>query len=426
MRFSKIIELVKSKFILHQEIGKYLSWNLFYRVLVVITTLIAGVLVSREIGDSNRGIYQLFFTSLMLFHSFLNFGLNASAVYYVNKDKEKVRSYISNNLIVTLLSSIAIMICILVMSDRLHLQSQSLKYVFILCYFAYSFNTMYRSFLIGIHENLFLMKLDFYLRFSYLALILFLYFIDRLSLNSIFGIYTCELLIYSYVSYRKIGVNFIPIRLDLELAKESVFFNLKSYIGWILIFLILRSDQYLIKYLMNNASVGIYGVGSTVIENLAIIASTLSTIYLPKFLDIDDFNIVLKKTNKLLLVIFSTSLGIAIVIYFLAPFIVNFFLKREDVEGVLSLRILLVGYLFWSMFSMLSMIYLAKRFKKSVLLILGFIIILNLSMNYQFIPRYGISAAAVVSSSCYTLLFILCYIDLFYLKKRNNNRLQSN
>lgn len=419
-----IVENVKSQFYTHKDLGQYLTWNIIYRALVVLISLIAGLIVSREIGDSNRGIYQLFFTSLMLFNAALNFGFNSSASYYANRDIQKVRSYLGNNLLLTVLSTILIAISIIALSSRLHLQSESLKYVFIVCYFSFSFNSIYRAFLIGLHENLYIMKLDFCLRLTYLILIILAQFTQNLTLNVIFSLYTSELLIFCFFSYRKIKVDFFPIKFDLELFRESLYFNLRSYIGYVFVLMIMRSDQYVIKYLLNNANVGIYGVGSTIIENLAIFSSILATVYLPKFIDIKDYNLILQKTKRLLVVIFLSSLGIGLVIYFLAPYIVSFFLKRDDEIGVLSLRILLIGFLFWSMFTLLYSLYLSQRVKKSVIIILGFILLLNLSLNFIFVPIYGILAAASSSSFCYALIFVISYVDLFYLKRRNFDRLQ--
>lgn len=423
MNFSKVIELINSKISRHKELGKYLSWNLFFRVLSVMISLVAGVLISREIGDSNRGIYQLFFTSLMLFNAFLNFGLNSSASYYANKDKEKIRSYLGNNLLLTIASSIFIALSIYLIGGHLNIQSDRLKIIFVLCYFAFSFNAIYRAFLIGIHEILFMLKLDFSLRFIYLLIVIFALKFDILSLNLIFSLYTIELLVFSLYSYRRINIVFFPIRFDFELVKESMFFNLKSFIGSILVLMLMRSDQYLIKYLLNNSNVGIYGVCNTIIENLSILSVVLSTVYLPKFLDIKDYNLVLQKTRKLLLVIVLSGFAISVVIYFLAPTIISFFLKKESVEGANSLRILLVGFIFWSMFGVIYTLYTSQRFKKSILVILLFILFINFGLNYIFIPKYGIIAAAISSSLCYGLLFVLTCFDLFYLKRRIYNRI---
>ncbi len=131
--------------------------------------------------------------------------------------------------------------------------------------------------------------------------------------------------------------------------------------------IIMRSDQYVIKYLLNNASVGVYGVGSTIVENLSIISVILSSVYLPRFIDMSDYELILQKTKKLLLVILGSSIGIGLVIYFLAPYIILFFLKKEDVDGIMSFRILLIGFLFWSMFSLIYNLYASQRFKKSAI-----------------------------------------------------------
>ncbi len=406
----------------HKDFGKLLSISVIFRGLIIVINLISGILISSEIGDSNRGIYNLFNTSLATFNVFLNFGLNSSAYYYANKKIESIRSYLVTNAVIAVLSAVIIFLCLIFFSYYLNFQSQILNYVFIICYIVYSFGAMYRSFLIGIHQNLYAQKLDLSLRFCFLIFVIFSLKFFHLSIIGLGIFFIMEFSLFSYFSQKKIGIKLYPIVIDTNLIKESWAFNAKGYIMSLLIILLMRGDQYIIKFFSNNAQVGFYATGNAIIENLSIISSMISLIYLPKFVENNNLPWMLSKARKLLQLIFILSLSIAFAFYFIAPYLLFLYFKSEQPDALLSFRILLVGFIFWSLFYIINTINYSLRYKKSNLILLLFTVVLNLGINVFFVPRYGIIASAVASSLCYGLLFILSMVDLFYLKQRNYYR----
>jgi O-antigen/teichoic acid export membrane protein len=98
------------------------------------------------------------------------------------------------------------------------------------------------------------------------------------------------------------------------------------------------------------------------------------------------------------------------------------YFHKQDVQGISSLRILLLGFISLSMFILTYQIYFSVRLKKSLLIILSIGVVLNLLLNYLYLPQYGIIASAWASSICYTLVAILSFLDLYYLKKGNYKR----
>jgi O-antigen/teichoic acid export membrane protein len=105
---------INEKISKHKEFGKELSWNVFYRCLLILANLISGMILSRDLGDANRGIFQLFNTSLGLFAISFNFGLNSSAYYYANKKADSIRSYLASNIVLSCFS--AVIICYVIIA----------------------------------------------------------------------------------------------------------------------------------------------------------------------------------------------------------------------------------------------------------------------------------------------------------------------
>lgn len=413
---------ITEKIFKHKEFGMELSWNVFYRCLLILSNLISGMILSRDLGDVNRGIFQLFNTSLGLFAIFFNFGLNSSAYYYANKKADSIRSYLASNIVLSCFSAVIIAMLLLLGSQYLNFRSNLISMIFIICYFVYSLSAIYRSFMVGIGHNLYLQKIDAGGRLSFLVFVVICHFLGCLSIPLVISFMVLEYIATSILSHRKINIDVWPLKIDLDLIKESYLFNGKSYLMSILIFLINRGDQYIVKYLQGNVQVGYYGIGNTIIENLGVVAALLATIYLSKFLSNDDLEWKLVKLNRLLPIVFFFSLGVAIVFYFVAPYLLEYYFKKQNDVAVQSFRILLIGYVFWSMCHLIFVVSASLRYKKSNIIILTVVVLLNLVLNYNFIPVYGILASAIASSLCYFLIFAFSYIDLYCFKLRNHRR----
>ncbi|MFN9981041.1 MAG: hypothetical protein ACK53Y_14035, partial [bacterium] len=99
--------------------------------------------------------------------------------------------------------------------------------------------------------------------------------------------------------------------------------------------------------------------------------------YLPKLLETDDFKIIINKSKKILGLIFISSLAMAFVLYFLSPWLYLWYYKKPSIEGVSCLRVLLIGFVTFSLFLLNYLIYFSVRLKKSLLIILGFGVGLN-------------------------------------------------
>lgn len=417
--FTHIFSFVHKNILENKHLLKVFSLSLIMRASVVLINFISGILISRGLLEANRGLFNMFLTSLIVFNTLLNFGFNSSGLYFAKKNPDKLNFIQNTSILLAILSCGFIFLFILIANNFIQIQSIGLVVIFIICYLFYSLTITYRHILLGFDENIFLLKLEFYLRIVYFILVVALYYLDEFSVIRISFIFLLECAVFSFFSFKKANIPIFPIKFDSEFLRSIFFFNLKSYIVGLLLILILRSDQYFIKYFFGNFQVGVYTISSTIIENMNMITVVILTIYLPKFLSIDDLVLSLKKAKKLLVLIFILNVTLSVIIYFFSPLIVELYFKKVNPTGVETLRILLLGFISWSLFNVVYSIYLSFRLKKSLLFIMIFSLCINLGLNYFFLPKYGITAAAWSSAIAYTVLFVLSFVDLFYLKKKN-------
>jgi O-antigen/teichoic acid export membrane protein len=407
----------------YERLLKIFSAGVLLRGGIVVINFITGIWIARELGEADRGlIFGLFLGALVLFNTAFNFGYNGSALYYAKKAPDKLPLYLTTNFIITGLSIVFILLAMVLFSFSLKFQSDYLRLVFVICYIMFSFSQIYRSFLLGMDENYFMQKFDFSTRILYIIFIGILCYFHSLTAISIAIFFTLEYSLFTWVAYRKVNLKFWPLKWDYAFFKENILFNSKSYIASILYMLLLKGDQFLIKLFFGNFQVGVYGIGSTIIENLFFFTALIATMYLPKLLEYENLEFILNKSIKILGIIFISSIGLSIVTFIMSPYIVEFYYNKPNPIGAESLRILLVGFVGLSLFIFNYYIYFSIRLKKSLIIILFIGVVLNLLLNYLYLPQYGILASAWASSICYSLVAILSFIDLYFLKKRNYRR----
>jgi O-antigen/teichoic acid export membrane protein len=412
-------ERAKFYLVKYDRLLKLFTANFLLRGGVVAINLGTGILMRKVLGESNSGLFGLFIGALILFNTALNFGFNGSAMYFAKKRPEKLHQYLTTNFIITLISIVVIVFALFFSSFFFKFQSSLLNIIFILCYIVYSFSQIYRSFLIGMDENLYMQKLDLFTRSIYGIFILILYYFEFMSVLNLVSFMCCEYALFTWLAHKKSNLKIWPLQWDMSFFKENILFNSKSYIVGVLYIILLKGDQFIIKAFYNNYQVGVYGIGGTIVENMFMVTAIISTMYVPKLLDNDDYLQIIQKSKKLLALIFIISVGMAGVVYIFAPFLYQMYFDKIDIEGTYSLRTLLIGFISLSLFIFNNYIYFSIRLKKSLIIILAIGVALNLLLNYIYLPSYGIIASAWSSSICYTLVAMLSIFDLYYLKKKN-------
>ncbi len=421
---TKVIELFKT----NQSFFKGLSINLFLRVIAVIATLISGILITRSILEEGRGVYNLFITSLTMFNLFLNFGFNSSALTISNQYPEKRISFFSFNILIAFVSSLLLGFLLLFLPNLIPLKSTTIIFLFIITYLMYSIQLTVRSLMIGQDDIIFSGKVDAVIKVIVLLFCILLFYNDLLSITSSILLIFSEYLVYTTIGVFKLKIKKLDFKMDFIFLRTLFNFNTKSYIFGICFFILLRGDQYIVKYFLGNFQTGIYTQSGVITEQLQILSAIAATMFIPKFLKEKDFRVVIQKTNKLLLFVLVLNLIIGLVFYIMAPWVIEVYFKNKNQISIDTLRILLIGFIPWSLYAVLNIMMHSVRYKKSNIVILGTITVANILINYIYGAQFGIRFIAIVSTCSYSILFICSYFDMFYLKKRNyikkTNRLE--
>lgn len=195
-----------------------------------------------------------------------------------------------------------------------------------------------------------------------------------------------------------------------KILKESLPFGL----ALILQTLYLRLDVVLISIMLGNTSVGTYGVATRLLEGFFILSVFFGYAILPK---ISAEEKSAEKSNQTL------SWGMAVLLAVAGPILVALphftenvilllsseeFLSTADTIGSDTVLQALIVTVFFGFFNQLFTVSLvAKNRQKYLLKVNAAALALNGILNFTFLPKFGIIAAAISTIFCAILVFVL-------------------
>lgn len=171
-------------------------------------------------------------------------------------------------------------------------------------------------------------------------------------------------------------------------------------------------DRFVVAYLLNLTTLGIYSFVLLVSSSLTFVAGPIVNIIVPKlseFFSLNDREKLEKGVNlssALLVLIYSPLvLGIAAV----APIVLTLLARAIYASGYIALMILLWVSSICVIWNILSSVIYAVRKTRVYILITSITMISNISLSFILIPRIGMVGAAIANSSVLVLSFVIAY-----------------
>lgn len=201
----------------------------------------------------------------------------------------------------------------------------------------------------------------------------------------------------------------VPVRTwkpDFGFFKKSISFGVKIYLDHIAWYVAHTIDRYMIAYLMPNSdrALGHYAMAAQFSQMLWILPQSLQTVFLPHLsvTQVDKPTLTVKTAR----VLFLALLPIFLVLTAASP-LIRVILGHDYAESVAPFVLFLPGmFLFGSTRSFDS--FLTHSEKPMYAAVNSWIgALTNIGLNFYFIPRMGITGAALASSLSVTLMALI-------------------
>ncbi len=416
---NKVLELKKSSFfhdILHSFVTKGFSIGLGFFVTVLIT---------RSFTVEVYGEYSFLLSIALTIFQFAHLGFSSANTFYVIQNKRLLPFLLANSNVLAAVVGVVSLFLLLILNAVYFHRDVNLIILTSLIVPFQVLSLLNTGLLFGLKKVITYNYLELFSKILYCIVVvaIVIYFKSVLLLLLAYLIQMFSLSITSYFSLKKLTKRkLLP---SINLLKKTSSYSVRLYITLFLSFLVLKIDVYFIEHFLGNKPLGIYSLAATLASNLILIIQVLIPLLVPRLSEIKDD---LKKIKKLMNIMGYAILLLVVINFFFLFFgewIILMIFGEKYLNAVPIFKILLLASSVLSLEAILAQYYASIGKIKFLIYYWILTLLVNISLNYFWIPKYGIAGAAWSSLISYSLILILLllkiYTESFLSKTKNEN-----
>ena len=377
--------------------------------------IVSGVVLARYLGPAERGNLSIIIVSLSFF-SLLGEVVNGGNEIIVGKNKSLQSAIMKQSFVWCSLIALIVYFSLAYFKpkylvDIIFKSDEKVFYYFTLLFALIALNESYKRIILARQGFIFINRLQITASLFYtVMLIILVLYLDINILTVMKLMILQQMLIFVIYFYRLVGRLEIyrKSKYSFSLLKESLPIGSRSVLIGLPTLLLLSSDIYIIRILIDDFNVGLYQIAVSVSSLILIPSRILNTIIRAKAVSEKDGEKRALIISKIFLIL---SMSITILFFFLGKIFIEFLYGIEYSESFLPALILCFAHVIYGTSNIIGGIILAKN-KYPLFLVFGLNIsfVLNCILNFYFIPKYGINGAAFSSMIAYLIMNIFyCY-----------------
>jgi stage V sporulation protein B len=386
------------------------------RGLLLIITLITNIIISRILGPSLKGSYNLTLLIINVTSLFITFGLGPANVYYGARNPDEIPTLVGNSF----LAAIGFGLIGIIAAELLTFLPAAKSY--------FISNSINIDWLRGLIFLLPLVLLKSYLpeivratgrilKYNLTALwetstglaaaICLVWFLDK-GLSGAISAWIISIISVCFFSgWLAARVSVKQINIDLNKLRRNLAFGVRLYPGHIAQFLNYRIDVFLVAFFLSPQEVGFYVTATALVEKVWEIPHAIRTFLL--------YAVAAGKTDSILITTACISrivtvfiLGLCIILAFISYPLINFLFGAAFLPAAPALIFLLPGAWLLSL-AIVLITYLTGIGKPEVGSLAATIsLIATIILDLTLIPKMGIIGASIASSCAYFVsLFVI-------------------
>lgn len=380
------------------------------RLLVLAVTFATAVVVARVLGPTGRGLFAVAATVGAVGAQFGNFGLHASNIYYVAKDRALLPVLIGNTL------AVVVVACLLSALSGfglfywpelspVHGTLLLLALISVPASLAY---LLTQGLLLGVNEVRSYNNIEFVSKFAALALICLLALAHKSNVESYFVVTLLAILLaflWAFVRLRRVSPG--PPEFSFAIFRQSIGLGMKAYTIAFFGFLLLRIDLLMVKYLLGATEAGYYSISQVLAENTMMFPVVIGLLLFPKLSALKEKEVKLQLANKAVLATAALMLPAVVIAALAAAPVIALAFGRNFLPAVGPFVWLMPGTYFLGIETVMVQLLNSEGFPPVIVAAWIVSTVVNVLLNLWAIPHYGITGASVVSSVCYFLMFLI-------------------
>jgi O-antigen/teichoic acid export membrane protein len=396
-----------------RRFSKDVVWTLATRVLMIINSVAAGIIVARWLGAKGVGEFAVINVAVATIVQLGSFGLPSSNTYFIAQDRVHFRAATINSLLfaTAIGSALALLLSgvaslrpdwfAYVPADLIRIASAQIPFLLLTLI---GLNILLALGKIREFNLLDLVAQSFVLVNAIIVLIVFGLGLDALvKLNTITTILVSLVVVVLLVVGGKQVVD-SKWRADAALLRRMITYGLKFHISVLAGAIIFRADLLVVNHFRGPSEAGVYSVATQFGMLLMLLPGVIATLLFPRVTAEQDPRgettwFVTRQTALIMLVCCVVAIP--------GSFLLPLFYGSAFADATFLLLILLPGVYLVGLESVMVQHFSALGLPRTIPLYWVITLVVNLALVFALVPRFGARGAAIASTVSYALIFSL-------------------
>ena len=389
--------------------------TIIFKALAMFSGLAASIVIARVLGPEGRGVYALIMTIIVLAASFGVFGLTASNTYFVAHDKSMARTIGFQSLIVgllgTALSIATIFVVKLFSPGTFQGLSSEILWLSIALIPLFLWGNLFAFAYLGRGRIVAFNSFETGQRVIFFGLsVLLLWFFGRHFESYLTMVLVCTaLLVCSYIINYFRNISAGPIY-QSGYSSKSLSYGIKSYVATMLTLAVMRSGILFVNNFGGNQDAGYFAVAQQISELVIIIPTIVGTLLFGRVSKGDSSNL----TPMVMRTIAAIFLPISVVMFLGGDWLIVTIFGNEFVNSILPFKILLPGAFLLGLEVIIANDIAGRGYPWPAVLAWIPVLVINVIGFAIFIPKFGVTGAAISMSVSFLVIFLI--MTSYYLK----------
>jgi len=384
---------------------------------LLILNVIQSVLINRSLIPQDKGTFALIMQSLNIIVAFGQFGQPEVMFHYITKNKKNIKKYISNLLVIIMLTSLFSFFIINLYYKKLDYMSEltdnQIGFFIIFMIIPFSLINIFYQRIIQLNGDLpNYNRIVLFQKFSLVSAIMILIFIMEDKISAIFYGHSISLMISSLITIVLLinsGNLFSKPNFDLRFLKKSLFDGFKIQIGLVSTIIGTQLGVFILASQIDNHNAGIYSVSLGLVNMFLIIPNSIRIVFQAWFAENKNaINDHINATAKLFRYTLIFILIICLPMYLFGEDIIFLLYGESYVPSYTPMTILLFYLIFRTLGSCFGSYFaIEKKFWFSTIAVTVALSV-NIISSLYLSKLYGINGIALSSVLCWFIWFIIC------------------
>lgn len=382
----------------------------------MIVGLAVVTIIARVLGPEGQGQYAVIILLPTMLMTLLNMGVQSASVFHIGQRNYSIQTVYSTNLLIAVflsLFSVALgLIVIHIIGDNVFSDVPNHYLLLILLVIPILYmNKLFQAIFQGCQDfksfNIIIITTQVV---NLLFVILIVYLLPLGLVGALISFFIGQIITLITIMQllkKRLSIKLVDRSVSTSLIKQSFSYGVKAHLSNILAFINYRADIILISYFMNPVAVGVYVIAVTISEKMWVFSQAISTVLFPRISSYSEETQRNKLTSMVSKIVLYISAIVAIVVFFTVDSLVIIIFGIEYIESSTIIKILLPGIVLFSMDKILSNDLAGRglpiiNFRVSLITVM-----INITLNIALIPLYGLSGAAIATTTGYCITWII-------------------